>query len=213
MLIIRYEPLAQIRGEATMKRISTIFYFLDAMIRGARERTQSELINALQHDDVVVRRWAVSALSKIAPGQRNLAPVLVKSLNDTDLEVRQSSALGLRRMGSLANTALLEALPNVDSEVRCQLTLLLGVQKDPGRDVLAALSEATNDDSESVRKAATLALLFRRKQERTNQRRSVSTTRTVRRIRKRERAVSDTPEGDSSRPQIIYFNRPVALAA
>lgn len=180
-----------------LKRISTIYYFLDAMIRGARERTQFELIEALTNEDVVVRRWAASALSKIAPGQRNLAPVLVRSLNDSDLEVRQSSALGLRRMGSLANPALLDGLKSADQSVRCQLTLILGVQADPGQEVISALTQATNDTSRAVRQAATLALLFRRKHGKRAPSRSNSATRTTVRRSRKERANTDRSEGDS----------------
>jgi hypothetical protein len=95
-----------------------------------------------------------------SPGNRHkeLAPALIKALNDSDDEVRQAAATGLENLGGDALPALIEALQAKDKSLRSGAALVLGKLGTEGQKAIPALIGALEDEDVEVRRQAARAL-------------------------------------------------------
>jgi len=112
--------------------------------------------HAISDGDPWVRRRALESLLQF-PGM-DLAPVVLRTLEDPDREVRLAAAKGLPRLGEAIESArLAEVLAfEPDWEVRAQAARALAGRVDEA--AREALDAARSDESEYVRAAAYRAL-------------------------------------------------------
>lgn len=144
-----------------------------AIARIGPEEAVPALIEALNHEDAVVRRRAASALGRMGhgrsagriPGSREAVeaiPVLIEALKDDDDSVVGSAASALGSMGVDAKEAvpaLIEVLTEGSGEdARFFVVRALGELGQAGKEAVPVLTELLDDDHPLVRRAAEEAL-------------------------------------------------------
>jgi HEAT repeat protein len=89
--------------------------------------TVSDLINALQNPDFIVRRGAAGALGRIGAAKTEVVPALINALRDPHPDVRREAAFALEKMGAKAEVipVLTDALRDPDPYVRSAAAVAL----------------------------------------------------------------------------------------
>ncbi|HAA27850.1 MAG TPA: hypothetical protein DCE56_09535, partial [Cyanobacteria bacterium UBA8553] len=124
------------------------------------------LIEALQDEEVEVRRRATSALLSIGGKvKEDAVPALIEALKDEDSQVRSGAAYALGSIGSEAQDtlpaiipALIKALKDEDRCVRCRAASALEGIGANSKECLRALIEALKDKEDNVRIHAASAI-------------------------------------------------------
>jgi|GEM_PF-3082470 len=145
----------------------------DAAVRaGARKALQqigpivlNDVIDALQHDQPMVRHEAATWLGGPASQRRRLItdiiPALIEALRDTESSVRLRAVQALCLAGEHAQAAvpaLIETLKDPESYVREWTAFALEAVGPSAATAVPALTEALLDDDAGVRDAASQAL-------------------------------------------------------
>jgi HEAT repeat protein len=89
---------------------------------------------------------------------KELIPTLIEALNDSDLEVRQYSALALAAVGADALPALKEALQDKCRERRSAAAYALGQMGASAREAIPELLKTVQDEDTMVKRSAAQAL-------------------------------------------------------
>jgi bilin biosynthesis protein len=118
------------------------------------------LTEALKDENVRARQMAAVVIREIAGkesiGDKRTIEPLIQALNDQDEGVRGTATEALGRIGKPAVEFLIEALKNEDEHARLNAIMALSMIGD--KRAVDPLSSASKDESEIVRKAATMAL-------------------------------------------------------
>jgi len=88
----------------------------------------------------------------------DLIPDLIRSLQDTDAQVRQHAAMALATLGPEALKPVTEALHDPINEKRAAAAYALGQMGYEGREAMPALQKALKDEDAAVRRAASQAI-------------------------------------------------------
>ena len=124
----------------------------------------TELVSALKSNDLAERRRAASALHGAGMDAKEAIPALREALKDSDQEVQMWAALALVNTQTYDKAIipiLVRSLQNDNTVLRQVACLSLGLipyEVGDKETVIPALTQATKDSDEDVRKAATSAL-------------------------------------------------------
>ena len=115
------------------------------------------LIEALQSEDVAVRRITSEALLKISDMDSRILPVLIEAMKDEDKHIHDNITMVLYKIGKSAIPAFMQALNDKD-KVICRL-VTLALDKIGDSSAVPALIQALSINDSLVRKYAIGALV------------------------------------------------------
>jgi HEAT repeat protein len=129
-----------------------------------KPKSVAALTRQLRDKDESVRLMAAKALGKHGESARSAVPALTEATRDSDADVRRVAAESLGRVrqalgqGEDDVTRLAQELKDKDEAVRLRAAKALGRMGPSAAAAASALSEATKDPDEDVRRVAKAAL-------------------------------------------------------
>jgi HEAT repeat protein len=119
-----------------------------------------ELIEDLDNEKWMVRRYSAHRLGTYEENAKDAAPALIKAIKDENSRVRSYAAESLGRIGPMPGVvnALIEALGDEDLYVRKNAAYSLGSLGPDGTEAIPTLIEMLKDEDSSIREAATYAI-------------------------------------------------------
>ncbi len=121
-----------------------------------RGKPAADWIEALEDRDPAYRQEAIRALGGIAEVDRSVIPVLIASLKDRNLGVRNQAAESLGSLGVVALPALQDIMKSGSVEARVAAAFALDKV---GHDAVPTLAKALHDADDSVVRAAIESLI------------------------------------------------------
>ncbi len=116
------------------------------------------LAEASRDDSRATRLLVLDVAQEIAPDAREIAPILVECLGETDQAIRSRALVALDRVGPAAVTALVAGLKHDNAEVVRQVLASLGRLGPRAAEAAPAVRERLKDKTPTVRIAAASTL-------------------------------------------------------
>lgn len=133
-----------------------------AIIKQIGRQSVPELLKAVNHHDPSVRRRAIETLEKLGADAQDAVPVIARVFStDDSVMVRTQIIRSLPKMGAPKEFMLqflTEALADKEPAIRESAASALGDFKEGALSAASALSKASDDNDEEVRKSAQFAI-------------------------------------------------------
>ena len=131
--------------------------------QAAASRVIPRLIEALDHQDPLIREGAAEAIGLTGPPAKTAVAALTKALEEENSEIRVAAALAIWRVDGRAKAALpilIEALDDEDVGVRYAVVRALGRIGPAAKDAVPALVGLAIKDKTGLRDSAAVVLVL-----------------------------------------------------
>jgi HEAT repeat protein len=132
-----------------------------ARITGDPERGMPEIVNALEHEDPVIRKTAAEKIAMFGVSAHPVLPKLLRCMEDPDSAVRAVAVISLGRLQAPPDRVVTEVVPCLgdhDAEVRYAAAVVLAGYGADAKSAIPALKERLQDPVEKVSMCARSAL-------------------------------------------------------